>query len=188
MAAADHSVGKDAGRDILTVNAGSSSVRFALYRRDNPPPQIFHGKVDRIGLPDAYLAFARQSSTALAAAAWSTTATARHEQRLRAGRGHPDEHAYRRHRSGARALLRGDRMDDGRAISSDGQSRIGFLGIALDPAQNFAGADVISAKGSRVAARVIRTDEEAMIARGVIAAMNNEQPVERAGEPSRSER
>jgi len=52
----------------------------------------------------------------------------------------------------------------------------------------FAGADVISASGSRVAVRVIRTDEEAMIARGVVAVMNNEQPVQRAGDPSRSER
>ena len=57
MAAADHSGGKDAGREILTVNAGSSSVRFALYRRADPPSRIFHGKVDRIGLPDTYLAF-----------------------------------------------------------------------------------------------------------------------------------
>jgi len=65
---------------------------------------------------------------------------------------------------------------------------LGFLGIVLDPAQNFDGADVISAKGSRVAVRVVRTDEEAMIARGVIAVMNNEQPVQRAGDPSRSER
>ena len=57
MAATGHTVGKDAGRDILTVNAGSSSVRFAFYRPADPPSRIFHGKVDRIGLSDAYLAF-----------------------------------------------------------------------------------------------------------------------------------
>jgi acetate kinase len=64
---------------------------------------------------------------------------------------------------------------------------LGFLGISLDLAQNFAGANVISARGSRVVVRVVRTDEEAMIARGVVAVMNNEQPVQRAGDPSRSE-
>jgi acetate kinase len=57
MAAADPSGAKSAGREILTVNAGSSSVRFALYRRADPPSRIFRGKLDRIGLPDAYLAF-----------------------------------------------------------------------------------------------------------------------------------
>ncbi len=59
---------------------------------------------------------------------------------------------------------------------------LGFLGISLDLAQNSAGANVISARGSRVVVRVIRTDEEAMIARGVVAVMNNEQPVKCAGD------
>jgi acetate kinase len=63
-----------------------------------------------------------------------------------------------------------------------------FLGIALDSAQNFAGADVISVKGSRVAVRVIRTNEEVMIARSVVAVTNNAQPAERAGDRPRSER
>ena len=40
-----------------------------------------------------------------------------------------------------------------------------FVGISLDPKQNAAGADVISAKGSKVAVRVIRTDEESVIAK-----------------------
>jgi acetate kinase len=42
-----------------------------------------------------------------------------------------------------------------------------FLGIELDEARNAAHADVISAAGSRVTVRVIRTDEELMIARTV---------------------
>ena len=63
MAAADPSVAKGAGREILTDNAGSSSVRFALYRRADPPSRIFRGKVDRIGLPDAYLAFEEETSS-----------------------------------------------------------------------------------------------------------------------------
>ena len=42
-----------------------------------------------------------------------------------------------------------------------------FLGIELDEKQNAASAGVISAATSRVAVRVIRTDEELMIAKTV---------------------
>ena len=44
---------------------------------------------------------------------------------------------------------------------------LGFLGIELDPARNEQNADVISADGGRVQVRVIRTNEELVIARSV---------------------
>jgi acetate kinase len=44
---------------------------------------------------------------------------------------------------------------------------LGFLGIQLEEKRNAANADVISAAASRVAVRVIHTDEEVMIARTV---------------------
>ena len=44
---------------------------------------------------------------------------------------------------------------------------LGFLGIELDAARNAVHADVISTDASRVRVRVIRTDEEQMIARSV---------------------
>jgi acetate kinase len=44
---------------------------------------------------------------------------------------------------------------------------LGFLGIEFDAQANTAGADVISSKNSKVTVRVIRTDEEAVIARTV---------------------
>ncbi len=44
---------------------------------------------------------------------------------------------------------------------------LGFLGIELNEARNAENAAVISADGSRVTVRVIRTDEELMIARSV---------------------
>ena len=44
---------------------------------------------------------------------------------------------------------------------------LGFLGVALDEGRNAADAAVISADGSRVAVRVIRTDEEGTIAQAV---------------------
>jgi acetate kinase len=44
---------------------------------------------------------------------------------------------------------------------------LGFLGLELDPHRNDANSPVISTDASRVAVRVIRTDEELMIARSV---------------------
>jgi len=42
---------------VLTINGGSSSIKFALYRTGEPPEQSFHGSVDRIGLPGTNLTF-----------------------------------------------------------------------------------------------------------------------------------
>jgi acetate kinase len=44
---------------------------------------------------------------------------------------------------------------------------LGFLGIELDPSRNTAHAEVISTDKSRAVVRIIRTDEELMIARSV---------------------
>ena len=38
-------------RCILTVNGGSSSIKFALYRADSPTTRLLSGKIERIGLP-----------------------------------------------------------------------------------------------------------------------------------------
>ncbi len=48
---------------------------------------------------------------------------------------------------------------------------LGFLGIELEEKRNVANAGVISAETGRVAVRVIRTDEELMIARSVCRAL-----------------
>ncbi|MEO5959320.1 MAG: acetate/propionate family kinase, partial [Opitutaceae bacterium] len=45
---------------------------------------------------------------------------------------------------------------------------LGFVGVDLDRAGNERNAPVISRPGSRVVVRVIRTDEELMIARSII--------------------
>ncbi|HVO52497.1 MAG TPA: acetate/propionate family kinase [Thermoanaerobaculia bacterium] len=49
---------------------------------------------------------------------------------------------------------------------------LGFLGIALDERRNAANEGVISGAGSRVSVRVIRTDEEGVIARTVCRVLN----------------
>jgi len=53
---------------------------------------------------------------------------------------------------------------------------LGFLGIALDQKRNVAGAGVISTDGGRVTVRVVRTDEELMIARSVSRLLSLDTP------------
>ncbi len=42
-------------KNILSINGGSSSVKFALYRSGEPQERSLYGKVDRIGFPDTSL-------------------------------------------------------------------------------------------------------------------------------------
>lgn len=42
---------------ILTINGGSSSIKFALYQADEHPLRMLHGKIDRVGQRGAVLAF-----------------------------------------------------------------------------------------------------------------------------------
>lgn len=42
---------------LLTINGGSSSIRFAIYGADEPLVRRLHGKVDRIGQSGTNLTF-----------------------------------------------------------------------------------------------------------------------------------
>jgi len=55
---------------------------------------------------------------------------------------------------------------------------LGFLGVELEPSRNQAGEPVISPALSRVAVRVIRTDEEAVIARALDSAVSRKPTVD----------
>jgi acetate kinase len=44
-------------QSILTINGGSSSIKFALYQVGDPLQRTFYGKVDRIGLSGTSLTF-----------------------------------------------------------------------------------------------------------------------------------
>lgn len=46
-----------ANANILTINAGSSSIKFALYQPGDVPKRVFYGQVDRIGLSGTQLTF-----------------------------------------------------------------------------------------------------------------------------------
>ena len=64
---------KPANPHILTINGGSSSIKFALYQTGEPLKRTLYGKVDRIGLSGTNLTFhdpdgKPQASRSLAAA------------------------------------------------------------------------------------------------------------------------
>jgi acetate kinase len=42
---------------VLTINGGSSSIKFALYQTGEPLKRMFYGKIDRIGLSGTNLTF-----------------------------------------------------------------------------------------------------------------------------------
>jgi acetate kinase len=44
-------------QSILTINGGSSSIKFALYEIEEPLKRGLYGKVDRIGLSGTNLTF-----------------------------------------------------------------------------------------------------------------------------------
>ena len=46
---------------ILTINGGSSSIKFALYQVGKPLKRSFHGSIERIGLPDTKFTFSDSS-------------------------------------------------------------------------------------------------------------------------------
>ncbi len=47
--------------NILTINGGSSSIKFALYQVGKPPKRGLYGKIDRIGLSGTNLTFTEPS-------------------------------------------------------------------------------------------------------------------------------
>ncbi len=53
----NQSSGKPPHAGVLTINAGSSSIKFALYQTGALLEQSFNGSVDRIGLPGTNLTF-----------------------------------------------------------------------------------------------------------------------------------
>ena len=46
-----HKPAGEPAQHVLTVNGGSSSIKFALYSADSPTTRLLSGKIERIGLP-----------------------------------------------------------------------------------------------------------------------------------------
>src|SRR6516165_9107058 len=50
--------------NVLTINGGSSSIKFALFQSGEPLIRLLSGKIDRIGLPDSTWSVAEVDQTA----------------------------------------------------------------------------------------------------------------------------
>jgi len=50
---------------ILTINGGSSSIKFALFSAASPLRRVFSGQVERIGVPNTLLTATREDSSEL---------------------------------------------------------------------------------------------------------------------------
>lgn len=50
---------------ILTINGGSSSIKFALFSAASPLRRVFSGQLERIGVPGTLLAATRENSSEL---------------------------------------------------------------------------------------------------------------------------
>src|SRR5579863_250450 len=59
---------KDPAPCLLTINGGSSSIRFAVYEARAAPRRLLDGKIDRIGLSDTNLTVSGHAPLRLAAA------------------------------------------------------------------------------------------------------------------------
>ncbi|MDT8320638.1 MAG: hypothetical protein RQ826_08940 [Xanthomonadales bacterium] len=117
------------GACILTINGGSSSIKFAVYRMYGEQPRKgLRGKIDRIGLQGTHFTF---------------------DDPTRKQQGH-------------RGI--GENAPAIRARICEG---LGFLDLQIDESRNAAGKPVVSADQGRVEVRVIRTDEDAIIAKAV---------------------
>lgn len=47
---------------VLTINGGSSSIKFAMYAVSKPPRQVLSGQIDRIGSPGTTLTFTESNT------------------------------------------------------------------------------------------------------------------------------
>jgi len=47
--------------NVLTINGGSSSIKFAVYQANEPFSRLLYGTIDRIGLPDSKMTFTNEN-------------------------------------------------------------------------------------------------------------------------------
>ena len=64
-------------RNILTLNGGSSSIRFAVFAAEHPPRRLLQGKLERIGSGGMELIVERGASGAAASGAAAAGAATR---------------------------------------------------------------------------------------------------------------
>ncbi len=172
-------------RNILTLNVGSSSIKFPLYQRDPALRRLWRGQIDRIGCADAAIDVQGSDTTTgngqgsvrhrIADGTFDTAAVAllawlemQPEFGSIAGVGH--RVVYGMQHSEPEPV--GDELLN-ELPRAHLRSALAFLGIELDAQRNAVHAPLISADSSRVHVRVMQTDEDLMIARAVSRELAN---------------
>src|SRR6266496_1976768 len=161
---------------VLAINTGSSSLRFALFKVDESLPQILIGKFDRMILHESGLLGVSEISSdmrdllaretvdvrAAEAVALFCYQTKKWIGSFAAALGGLDTLVFAGGIGENAPIVRGRICD-----------KLGFLGIELNEGRNTNNASLISTDDGRVAVRVIRTDEELMIARSVMRVLGH---------------
>jgi acetate kinase len=178
---------KPANARIVTINGGSSSIKFSVYQVGAPLEEGLHGQVNRIGVPATTLSFSdatgKQQGTLSVAVSDHRSAAhllidwlAREAEDVRAAEAVALFCYQTRKWIGAFAaalggletlVFAGGIAENAAPIRARICEGLGFLGVELDDARNASRTSLISADRSATTMRVIRTDEEPMIARSV---------------------
>jgi acetate kinase len=155
---------------ILTLNGGSSSIRFAIYEPGKPLNRALVGHVTRIGSAGTQLtSFDAQGKPMEPVAMASTDPRAAEAVEVFCYQTKKWLGAFVAALGGWDTLIFSGGIGENRpSIRSRVCEGLGFLGIDLNPANNARNARLISSKTARVTVRVLRTDEEQMIARLVL--------------------
>jgi acetate kinase len=70
----DESSMKPTSPRILTINGGSSSIKFALFGAGDPPQRLLEGGIERIGQPEATLRVKGLKGGTIFRASWRLSA------------------------------------------------------------------------------------------------------------------
>jgi acetate kinase len=147
---------------VLTINGGSSSLKFAVFGADTPPRRLLSGAVDRIGLAGSTLTV---TDAAGRAAERRTVSAPDHAGCVPIVCEAVDK------RTGFDGI-----GENAPVIRSRVAEGLDFLGISLDSARNAASEGRISPDGAPVTVLVIPTDEEREIADAVCTALRSTGP------------
>jgi len=154
---------KPANPHVLTINGGSSSIKFALFEAGDSLRRILEGRMERIGLPEAALRVKGVNQ----ADNFSRPVTAPdHTVAVGALMDWIEERGGRDALTavGHRVVHGGPKYSKPQRITAEMVEELLRLS-AFDP--EHLPEEMISAAASRVAVRVIHTDEEWMIANTV---------------------
>jgi acetate kinase len=153
---------------VILVHLGNGASLAAVRRREHRHEYGVHAGADRYTLRRPRLASWR---------AEQMTAT-QFQDMVNHARSSSRDRSDMRDRSRAKRRMRACQQDGALLLSGADQNAsivrkricegLGFLGIELDGTRNAAHAPVISTETAAVTVRVMRTDEERMIARSVV--------------------